>query len=131
MPLHRVLYFGISAMKYFYFSFSAKDKNRALHEHKTGGGPQPPPLNEIDKAILRILGDSPAFKGVSDATSDSKIELTRTYRMIDHMAQRCQTEIVAETPSLTKAMNTGQEPSEISNKEVNNNIVNFQHCLTF
>ena len=96
---------------YMYFCggfFSAKDKSGAIWEHKTGGGPQPSQLNDIDWAILRILGDSPAFKGITDGSHDSKVEMTRTYRMVDHMAERCNTQVVAETPSLTKAMNTGQ-----------------------
>ena len=93
IPFTHVLYLGIC---------------NALRQHKTGGGPQPPPLNDVDKAILHILGDSPSFQGVAPASTDSKIEMTQTLRMSNVMAKRCNTAVLAETPSITKGINSGE-----------------------
>ena len=47
-----------------YFSyFTAKKHLRAWVKHKTGGGPAPTALTDVDQVMLRIFGETPAFKG--------------------------------------------------------------------
>ena len=43
--------------------FAAKKHLRAWVKHKTGAGPAPPALTDIDQNILRIFGQTPAFRG--------------------------------------------------------------------
>ena len=52
---------------------SAKAKLNKLRVHQTGGPPPPRPLTDIEKAIERILGQSPEFIGVVQETGHSKI----------------------------------------------------------
>ena len=88
--------------------FVAKEKLRKIRLHKTGGGPPPPPLTAIEEAIARIFRNTPGFGGiVSKAKGDSKIVIKRGPNNNDLQAKICCAEMVAETSSLQKAVNTG------------------------
>ena len=42
---------------------TAKKHLRAWVKHKTGGGPPPPALTDIDQVMLRMFGNTAAFRG--------------------------------------------------------------------
>ena len=93
------------------FISTAKEKSRLHKKHVTGGGPPPPDYNEMDLAILRILGDSPAFKGVpvdDDDDLDSTIEVTKDPSVTDSMLKKCNALAVGRTSSVVKALNSGR-----------------------
>ena len=85
----------------------AKLKLRLHHEHETGGGPLPPDYNEMDLAVLHILGNSPSFIGIVDRDTDTGIEMPLKKRKSNLEVKRCNASVVAETAGTTKALNTG------------------------
>ena len=96
-------------MYIFIFIFLAKEKLQLHKKHETGGGPPPPDYNEMDLAILRILGDSPAFKGipVDDDDMESTFEVTKDTSVTEKMLKKCNALAVGRTSSIARALNSG------------------------
>ena len=81
---------------------------RKQRVHETGGGPPPPPLTSVEEAVWRILGKTPGFIGVVDKKSDSKVVIKRSKNTNDMQAKMYNATVTAETPGLTRALNTSE-----------------------
>ena len=57
---------SVTSMKH-YFTITAKKHLRAWVKHKTGGGPAPAPLTDVDQVMIRIFGNTPSFRGTLNA----------------------------------------------------------------
>ena len=77
--------------------------------HKTGGGPPAAPFNQIEEAIVHMLGKTPEFAGVvSEFFVDSRIEMKRAPNNNNLQAKICKAQMVGNTSTLVRAMNTSR-----------------------
>ena len=98
---------------------AARQKNTAWRKQRTGNGKRIPYFNEENLRVLRVLGETPAFKGIRPHEDDSPIQVSKKNpKGSDVNAQQCHGEVVAETPEITKAANTGA-------------FINFLTCILF
>ena len=74
----------------------------------TGNPPPCPMFNDIDLSVLRILGETPGFKGVVPRKFDSPIIMTKSSKNSTVTnAQMCRAEVVGEPDLITQAINKG------------------------
>ena len=77
-------------------------------KHVTGNPAPCAYFNDQDLAILRILGDTPSFRGVKKRSFDTPIVMSRSgHRNVPLNANTCRAELTGQTALLTKAINTG------------------------
>ena len=57
--------------------------------------------------MLRILGDTPSFRGIRDSQHDTPIELTRTENVGEREAAQCNATLAGSTSPVTEALNSG------------------------
>ena len=92
----------------FGFCISARTKNRLWGKHVTGNPAPCPIFNDQDLAILRILGDTPSFKGVKGRKFDTPIVMsTDSQRTTFRNVRACRADVVATSSNITKSINTG------------------------
>ena len=73
----------------------------------TGNYKPCPYFNEQDIAILRILGETPSFKGIRPARFDMPIVVTKSSSVSTKDAARCNAKVVGSTSSIEDAINSG------------------------
>ena len=87
-------------------------------KHITGNPPPCAVFNEQDLAILRILGDTPSFRGIRSRTFDTPIMMAApSNRSQAVVAIQCRATVDNAPSNITTAINTG--------------IINFLHTFTF
>ena len=65
-------------------------------------------MTEVEKAIARILGMTPAFKGLKEKRqTDTKIVIKADKVMQEKQVRMCDASVVGETANLSKALNQG------------------------
>ena len=65
-------------------------------------------FNDTDLAVLRILGETPGFKGVVPRKFDSPIVMTKSSKTSTVAnAQMCRAEVVGEPDLITQVINKG------------------------
>ena len=87
---------------------SACQKNTAWRKQRTGNAKRVPYFNEENLRVLRVLGETPAYKGIHPHGDDTPIQISAKNKMASESAvKQCNAEMVAETPEITKSANTG------------------------
>ena len=111
---HVFAFFGVNShyKKCYYITIIilACTKNRLGGKHVTGNPAPCTYFNDQDLAILRILGDTPSFRGVKKRPFDTPIVMSRKGpRNVQSNINACRAEVTGATAQLTKALNTGND----------------------
>ena len=90
------------------FIFVARKKNTAWKKHRTGNSRSVAYFNEENLHVLQIVGETPAYSGIRPDKDDTPIQISRKNAMASaSTAKQCNSEIIAQTPEITKAANMG------------------------
>ena len=89
-----------------YLVILAKKKKLKHTKHVTGGGPPLPNYNNTDLEVLRIIGDSPVFTGVTtQSASDTPIVITQSDPVTQQDKNLATASIVGNAAEIAKAWN--------------------------
>ena len=96
-----------------YIIFVARNKKKLWGKHITCNPPPCAVFNEQDLAILRILGETPAFRGIRNCGFDTPIVMAvPTNRSQAVVAIQCRAGVENGASNITTALNTGQYKPE-------------------
>ena len=88
--------------------FVARNKNKLWGKHITGNPPPCALFNEQDLAVLRILGDTPAFRGTRRRAFDTPIVMAApSNRKQAVVAIQCNAGVESGPSNITASLNTG------------------------
>ena len=73
------------------------------------GNPDPPKsLTANEEEILHILGESPAFAGIAEASGDTPIEVSRKMQVSESAMKKAQAESIVEPSAISTAINSSK-----------------------
>ena len=88
----------------------SSEKNTAWRKHRTGNTISVAYFNDENLRVLHIIGDMPAYQGIRSDRDDTPIQISKRNPMATQSnAQQCSSEIISDTPEITRAANTGSE----------------------
>ena len=80
---------------------------KAIRKYVTGNPDPPKDLTPNEEAILRILGESPGFRGIVEADGDTPIEVSKKKNVAELAMKAARAEPIGELSIISTAINTG------------------------